>query len=162
MFAYLTFTSEIEFLFLLSLTGLALTVYAVIIPTEIRDYFGDREMNIETMTVHLGLVKASLLGIILLSVGCTFFGTALLLEFAYGHHALLGVFLLALPVAVLVVLGRFRKLYSLCREYDLSKEQGPIAQEITGLAAHNPHWIMLITQTYSFLSIILLVSRFWS
>jgi 4-hydroxybenzoate polyprenyltransferase len=161
MFAYLTFTSEINSLFLLSLTGLALTVYAVIIPTEIRDYFGDREMNIETMTVHLGLVKASSLGIVLLSVGFTFFGTAFLLEFAYGHHPLLSVFLFALPVAVLIVLGKFKRLYSLCREYQRSQGQSSIAQEITRLSAHNPQWIMLITQTYSFLSIILLVSKFW-
>ena len=161
MFAYLTFTSEINSLFLLSLTGLALTVYAVIIPTEIRDYFGDREMNIETMTVHLGLVKASSLGMVLLSVGSTFFGTAFLLEFAYGHHPLLSVFLFALPVAVLIVLGKFKRLYSLCREYQRSQGQGSIAQEITRLSAHNPQWIMLITQTYSFLSIILLVSKFW-
>jgi 4-hydroxybenzoate polyprenyltransferase len=161
MFAYLTFTSEINSLFLLSLTGLALTVYAVIIPTEIRDYFGDREMNIETMTVHLGLVKASSLGMVLLSVGSTFFGTAFLLEFAYGHHPLLSVFLFALPVAVLIVLGKFKRLYSLCREYQRSQGQSSIAQEITRLSAHNPQWIMLITQTYSFLSIILLVSKFW-
>lgn len=161
MFAFLTFTSEINSLFLLSLTGLALTVYGVIIPTEIRDYFGDKEMNIKTMTVHLGLVKASLLGTVLLSVGSTFFGTAFLLGFAYGRYPLLSILLLALPVAVFLVLRKFKKLHSLCREYNRSQEQSSVAQEITSLSAHNPQWIMLITQTYSFISIILLVSKFW-
>ncbi|MDH5268269.1 MAG: UbiA family prenyltransferase, partial [Candidatus Bathyarchaeota archaeon] len=44
LFAYYTFTTEMNPFFLLSLTGLALTVYGVIIPTEIRDYFGDKAM----------------------------------------------------------------------------------------------------------------------
>ena len=72
--------------FLLSLTGLALTVYGVIIPTEMRDYFGDKTMDIETMTVRLGLVKASVLGIVLLRTGAILTGTAFFLEWAYGHH----------------------------------------------------------------------------
>lgn len=160
MFAYLTFAPEIGSLFLLSLAGLALTVYGVIIPTEIRDYFGDKSMNIETMTVHLGLVKASLLAILLLIIGATFTGTAFLLEFVRGQHQLLSVFVLGIPVATLIVLRQFTKLHSLCEEYARSKEQS-LVEKITRLSAHNPQWIMLVTQTYSFLSIILLVSKFW-
>lgn len=44
LFAYYTFTTEFNLFFLTSLTGLALTVYGVIIPTEIRDHFGDKAM----------------------------------------------------------------------------------------------------------------------
>jgi len=161
LFAYFTFTSAINPFFLLSLTGLALTVYGVIIPTEIRDYFGDKAMNIETMTVHLGLVKASFLGIMLVAIGAVFIGTAFLLEFANGPHAWLSVFLLAMPVTVFVVLEKFRKLFRLCKEYVPSMGLDSIAQEITRLSAHNPQWIMIITQTYSFLSIVLLVSKLW-
>jgi 4-hydroxybenzoate polyprenyltransferase len=160
LFAYYTFTSEMNPFFLLSLTGLALTVYAVIIPTEIRDYFGDRAMNIQTMTVHLGLVKASLLSIALLATGAMLTSAAFVLEFIHGQHPLLSVPLLAIPVAAIIVLGKFRKLYLLSKEYAHSKEQGSIEEEIVSLSAHNPQWIMLITQTYSLLSIILLASKF--
>jgi 4-hydroxybenzoate polyprenyltransferase len=160
LFAYYTFSFEITPLFMLSLTGLALTVYGVIVPTEIRDYFGDKAMNIETMTVRLGLVKASFLGIVLLSVGAIFTGTAFLLEFAYGQHLLLSVFLLPIPVVVFVVLREFNKLYSLSKEYESSNQQDSIADEIVRLSANNPRWIMLVTQTYSFMSIVLLLSKF--
>lgn len=160
LFAYYTFTSEIKPLFLLSLTGLALTVYGVIIPTEIRDYFWDKAMGIETMTVHMGLVKASLLSIILLTSGGILTATAFLLEFAYGLHPLLSVFILSIPVAVFVVLRKFKILYSLSKEYVSSDSQSSVGEEIVSLSAHNPQWIMLITQSYSFMSIMLLVSKF--
>jgi 4-hydroxybenzoate polyprenyltransferase len=160
LFAYYTFTSELNPLFLLSLTGLALTVYAVIIPTETRDYFGDKAMGIETMTVHLDLVRASLLGLILLTLGGTFTGTAFFFGLAYGHYPVLNVFLLAVPVAVFIVLRKFKKLYSLSKEYVSSKAQNSVAQDIVSLSARNPQWIMLITQTYSFISIMLLMSKF--
>lgn len=160
LFAYYTFASEMKPLFLLSLTGLVLTVYAVIIPTEIRDYFGDKAMDIETMTVHLGLAKASFLSIVLLTTGAILIGTAFLLEFVHGPHVLLSVFLLAIPVVVLIVLGKFKKLYSLSKEYIHSKSQNLIAEKIVSLSAHNPQWIMLVTQTCSLVSIVLLVSKF--
>jgi 4-hydroxybenzoate polyprenyltransferase len=160
LFAYYTFTSEINFLFLLSLSELALTVYAVIIPTEIRDYFGDKAMGIETMTVHIGLVKASFLSMVLLTMGGILTTTAFLLELAYGAYPLSSVFLIAIPIAVFAVLVKFKKLYSLSKEYAASKGQSSIAEEIVSLSAHNPRWIMLVTQTYSFMSIMLLVSKF--
>lgn len=160
MFAYYTFASVINPFFLLSLAGLALTVYGVIIPTEVRDYFGDKAMNMETMTVRLGLVRASFLGIVLLTAGAILTGTAFFLEWTYGQHAWLSVFLLAIPVTVLYVLGRFWKLYSLSKEHTSSGSQSSVAEEIVSLSAHNPQWIMLVTQTYSIISIILLVSKF--
>jgi 4-hydroxybenzoate polyprenyltransferase len=159
LFAYYTFASEINPFFLLSLTGLAFTVYGVIIPTEIRDHFGDKAMGIETMTVRLGLVRASFLGMILLATGAVFTGTAFFLEWACGHHTWLTILLLAIPVSVLFVLGKFEKLYYLSKEYMSSRGQS-FADDIVSLSAHNPQWIMLVTQTYSFLSIILLASKF--
>jgi hypothetical protein len=68
--------------------------------------------------------------------------------------------LLAIPVVVFVVLREFRRLHSLTKEYELSKLQGSIADEIVRLSANNPRWIMLVTQTYSFISIVLLLSKF--
>jgi 4-hydroxybenzoate polyprenyltransferase len=160
LFAYFTFTSRLDPVFLLALAGLALTVYGVIIPTEIRDYFGDKAMGIETMTVHLGLVRAALFGIMLLSLGGTLIGIAFFIAFAYGQYPLLSLLVLAIAIADLIVLRKLRELYTLSKEYENSNAKNLIAQEITNLSANNPKWIMLVTQTYSFISIIMLVSKF--
>jgi 4-hydroxybenzoate polyprenyltransferase len=160
LFAYYPFTTEMNPFFLMSLTGLALTVYGVIIPTEIRDYFGDKAMGIETLTVHLGLVKASIIGMALLATGAALTMIAFLLQFIYAQHLFLAVLLVAIPVAEFVVLKEFRKLYSLSREYMMSKSNSSIQEKIVHLSARNPQWIMIITQTYSIISIVLLVSKF--
>jgi 4-hydroxybenzoate polyprenyltransferase len=160
LFAYYTFTTGMNPFFLLSLTGLALTIYGVIIPTEMRDYFGDKAMGIETMTVRLGLVTASLLGIVLLSIGAILTGTAFFLEWTYGQHSWLSVFLLAIPVTVIFILGKFKRLHSLSKELAYSKNQASVAEDIVSLSTHNPQWIMVVTQTYSIMSIILLMSKF--
>jgi chlorophyll synthase len=160
LFAYFTFTSELNPLFLLALAGLALTVYGVIVPTEIRDYFGDKAMGIETMTVHLGLVKASLFSIILLSLGGTLIATAFFVTFAYGQYPILSLSVLAIAVADLIVLRKLKRLYSLSKKYENSNGQNSIEQEITRFSANNPKGIMLVTQTYSLISIIMLASKF--
>jgi len=162
LFAFYTFTFEINTFFLISLGGLALTIYGVIIPTEIRDYFGDKAMNIQTMTVRLGLSRATLLGTTLLITGALLTGTALLLEWAFNEHLWLSIFLLAIPMAVLFVIGKFRKLYSLSKDYETSKDQdrSTLEEKIVNLSSDNPQWIMLVTQTYSLLSIMLLASKF--
>jgi 4-hydroxybenzoate polyprenyltransferase len=162
LFAFYTFTFEINTFFLVSLSGLALTIYGVIIPTEIRDYFGDKAMNIITMTVRLGLSRATLSGIILLSVGAVLTGTTLLLEWSFSQQLWFGIFVLAIPMAVVFVLTKFRKLYFLSKEYETSNDQdrGVLEEKILNLSSDNPKWIMLVTQTYSLLSIMLLVSKF--
>ena len=159
LFAYYTFTAELNPFFLVSLVGLSLTVYAVIIPTEIRDYFGDKAMGIETFTVHLGLVKASQVAIALLTAGAALTAIAFLLEFTYAQHPFLGILVIAIPISAFVLLRQFRRLYSLSKEYAKS-ESNSIGDEIVRLSAHNPQWIMIITQTYSVISIVLLVSKF--
>jgi 4-hydroxybenzoate polyprenyltransferase len=159
LFAYYSFTAAMNPFFLMSLTGLSLTVYGVIIPTEIRDYFGDKAMGIETLTVHVGLIKASMLAIALLATGATLTLIAFLLEFTYAQHPLLSIILVAIPVAAFVVLKEFKKLYSLSKEY-MASESNSIGEEIVRLSAHNPQWIMIITQTYSIISIVLLISKF--
>lgn len=72
--------------FLIALSRLALNIYGLIIPIEIRDYFGDKSMGIVTMTVHLGLVKVSLLSIVLLTTGALLTGAAFFREWAYSQH----------------------------------------------------------------------------
>jgi 4-hydroxybenzoate polyprenyltransferase len=160
LFAYYTFTNELNLFFLISLTGLALTVYGVIIPTETRDYFGDKARGIETLTVNLGLVKASILAIALLTTGATLTAIAFLLQFTYAQHPFLSILLVAIPVAGFFVLKQFRKLYSLSKEYMASNNSSLIEEKIVNLSARNPQWIMIITQTYSAISIILLLSKF--
>lgn len=160
LFAYYILTYEMNPFFLLSLACLSLTVYGVIIPTEVRDYFGDKRMGIVTMTVHLGLVNASLLAIALLIIGAMLTGTAFLLEWTYRQRSLLSLLLLAIPVAVLFVLRKLIMLYALSKQYVSSENQSSLAEDIISLSAHNPQWIMLVTQTYSLMSIVLLVSKF--
>ena len=159
-FVYYTFTSELDFLFLIFLSGQALTVYGVIVPAEIRDYFIDKAMGTQTMTVQLGLVKASLLSILLLSVGGFLAGTGFLLRLAYGANQVLIVFLLVMAIVYGFVLKKYNRLYSLSKKHLTSKDSDSVAQEIEKLAAQNPRWITLVTQSIVFMSIILLVSKF--
>jgi 1,4-dihydroxy-2-naphthoate octaprenyltransferase len=160
-FAFYAFTFEINPFFLLALVGLAITVYGVIVPTELRDYFGDKAMGIQTLTVRLGLSRSTFLGIVLLIVGPLFTGIALLLEWWVNQQLGLIVFLLTIPVSVLFVLGKFRKLYSLSKNYEVSeKNQSDFREKIVDLSSDNPKWIMIVTQTYSILSIILLAGKF--
>jgi 4-hydroxybenzoate polyprenyltransferase len=162
LFAFYTFTFEINTFFLVSLGGLALTIYGVIIPTEIRDYFGDKAMDINTMTVRLGLSRATLLGIILLSAGAVLTGTALFLEWSFNQQLWFSIFILAIPITVVFVLAKFRKLYFLSKEYETSNDpnRSVLEEKIVNLSSDNPKWIMLVTQTYSLLSVMLLVSKF--
>jgi hypothetical protein len=104
-------------------------------------------------------VKASIVAMALLTTGAALTAIAFLLQFAYTHHLFLGILLIAIPVAGFVVLKEFGKLYSLSKEYVASKG-GIIEEKIVQLSAHNPQWIMIITQTYSAISIVLLVSKF--
>jgi 4-hydroxybenzoate polyprenyltransferase len=161
LFAYYSFTNDLNPFFLMSLTGLGLTVYGVIVPTEIRDYFGDKSMSIRTFTVHIGLVKASILGILLLTTGISLTAVAFLMQFVYDQHLFLSVLLLAIPIAGFVVLRQFRRLYFLSKEYSTSNDNSVTEEKIVDLAAHNPQWIMIITQTYSALSIVLLLSKYF-
>ena len=160
MFAYLTFTSILQPLFLLALAGLTITIYGVIIPTEIRDYFGDKEMDIDTMTVHLGLVKASIGCMVLISLGGILFASAYLIEWLNGPRPFLSIFLLIIPIAVIFVLSKIRKLYILSKEFMKNSGNDALKDKIIAISADNPKWIMIITQTYSLLSIILLINKF--
>lgn len=160
LFAYYTFTSQLNPYFLIALTGLTLTVYAVITPTEIRDYFGDKAMNIQTFTVRIGLTKASLLGIVLLGTGAALTTTGYLLQFLSQNKPLLSLILLFIPAAAFFVLAKFNQLYTLSKKLSSDSDSNPIAQQIVDSSAHNPQWIMIVTQTYSAISIIMMLSKF--
>ncbi|MEM2103178.1 MAG: UbiA family prenyltransferase [Candidatus Bathyarchaeia archaeon] len=159
-FMYHLFAVGLEPVFLVALAGMALTVYGLIVPTEIRDYFGDKAMNVVTMAVRLGLEKVSLFGITLLSVGSVLFGLAFFLKATFELQPILNSILLILPVVVIFVLKKYATLYYLSKKYASAENPNLTEKDIVALAAHNPQWIMLVTQTYSMLSIILLISNF--
>ena len=158
-FAYFAFTSTLKFPFLLAVSGLALTIYSVIIPTEIRDYFGDKEMSIETMTVRIGLIKASLLSIILLGLGGILIGVSYFIVFTQGSHPILSLLIIIIAIVDLIVLQKFKKLYTLSKKFWASTDMKSVEREITDFSANNPKWIMLVTQTYTMISVIMLISK---
>ncbi|HII85447.1 TPA: UbiA family prenyltransferase [Candidatus Bathyarchaeota archaeon] len=162
LFAYYAFASEMNAYFLMALVGLSLTVYGVIVPTEIRDFFGDKAFNIQTLTVRLGLSRAALMGIVVLSAGAALTGAALFLEWYRLQLLPFGILVLAIPLVVVFVLLKLWKIYSLTRSYENAEiqDRSALEREITDLSSENPKWIMIVTQTYSILSILLLVSRF--
>lgn len=158
-FVTYVFTTALDYSFFLFLSGQALTVYAVIVPAEIRDYFGDKAMGTVTMTVRLGLIKASLLGMSLLSIGGTLCGVGLILRLTYSSLPILSAFLAVMAVTYLYVLGKYWKLYNLSKLLGASENQNSTEQKIVQLAAKNPKWITLITQTIVLVCLVLLAAK---
>jgi 1,4-dihydroxy-2-naphthoate octaprenyltransferase len=159
LFVFYTFASTLNLVFLVLLTGQALTVYGMIIPTEIRDFFSDKQMGITTVTVRIGLVKASLLGMSMVSVGGMLSGAAFFFVLFYGSYPNLNIFLLFTVAAYAYVLRKHKRLCSLSKRY-VSTKKNSLANEITDLAAHNPKWIAVVTQSFVLMSIVLLVDKF--
>jgi 1,4-dihydroxy-2-naphthoate octaprenyltransferase len=158
-FVAYAFTSTLDWAFWLFLAGQALTVYGVIVPAEIRDYFSDKATGTVTMTVQLGLVKASLLGLALLSVGGTLCATGFILKLSTTSLPFLSVFLVIMGAAYFFVLSKYWKLLNLSKQLNNSLKQPLVEQEIVALAARNPKWITIVTQTIVLMSLILLIAK---
>jgi 1,4-dihydroxy-2-naphthoate polyprenyltransferase len=157
-FVTYVFTTTLVFYFWIFLAGQAITVYAVIVPAEIRDYFGDKAKGVLTMTVQLGLRNASLLGLALLGLGGALCGVGFGLALWASSLPILAVFLVIMAAAYLLILSKYVVLFKLSR--DLAKpEPLKIEQGIVELAAQNPKWITLITQSLVVMSLVLLVSK---
>jgi 4-hydroxybenzoate polyprenyltransferase len=156
-FVYLTVASQLDLLFALFLAGQSITVYAIIIPTETRDYFSDKAGNVRTLTVALGLTKATSFAMTLLTAGAVLMVAAFMLTLV-GTQLLLLAFLLAIFVADAYVFGNFRKLHTLSSQYEHTNE-GHFAEEIVELSTHNPKWITLVSQSIVLMSVVLLVSK---
>jgi len=159
LFVYYTFALKFDPLFLPFLFGQAMTVYAIIIPTETRDYFGDKSMNVITLTVRLGLVKSSLLGIILLATGGILSSAAFFVKLISGPYPLLAAFVLVIAFADTIVLKEYRKLYNLSRQH-AATSKSDLAEQIVELSANNPKWITIVSQATVLVSVILLASNF--
>ena len=156
------FASSLSYTFFLFLFVQALTVYGVIVPAEIRDYFGDKKNGVVTFTVQLGLTKATLLGIALLGMGGILAGSGLALTFVNGRWPWLMGFLIAMAVVYLYILRKYWRFYVLSRGHAASvaiEEEGRLEKEIVTLAAENPKWITLVTQAIVLMYIILLISK---
>ena len=157
-FVYLAFSNEVMPLFLLFLVGEAMHVYAVIIPTETRDYWIDKTNGVETMTVWLGLVKASILAIVLLIAGGIFMGAAFALAII-TQLPFLAVSLLVLLAADIIILRSYRTLYRLSRQYSSSGDAST-EERIVELSAQNPKWINLAQLSILVLAVALLAAKF--
>jgi 1,4-dihydroxy-2-naphthoate octaprenyltransferase len=159
-FVYLTFSNGVMPLFVLFLAGQAMSVYAVIVPTETRDYWIDKANGVETMTVWLGLVKASILAIGLLSVGGVLMGVAFALAISV-RFPVLAVFLPAIFAADFIILRSYRRLYALSKKYSSTKDDS-VAGKIVELSARNPRWINLAQQSILITSLVLLAAKLLS
>lgn len=157
-FVTYAFTYNLDLAFFLFLAGQALTVYGVIIPAEIRDYFGDKATGIITMTVRLGLVKASILDLSLLSIGGLLCTGGFVLKLASGSLPFLSGFLVVMGVVYLYVLSKYWKILNLSRTLQ-SGNHTCIEQEIVRLATENPKWITMVTQSIVFMCLVLLVAK---
>ncbi len=158
-FVYYTFTDALKPLFLLFLVGEAMNVYAVIIPTETRDYWIDKANGAYTMTVRLGLVRASILAMALLIAGGTLMATAFVIA-VYDLIPLLMVSLLAILVADIIILRNYWKLYKLSKQHSVTGDSS-IAEGIVDLSARNPRWINLAQQSIVILALTLIFAKFW-
>ncbi len=155
-FVTYVFTSNPPFAFWLFLAGQALTVYGVIVPAEIRDYFSDKASGTVTNTVKLGLVKASLFGLGLLAVGGTLCAVGFAFAFLNATTPLLGSLLTVMLAVYVYVLSKYVQLFKLSRQLGSS---GSVEREIVDLAAKNPKWITMVTQSIMFISIVLLIAK---
>ncbi len=157
------FTSDLTLPFALFLIGQALTVYGIIVPAEIRDYFTDKKMGIKTNTVKIGLVKSSLFGIALLTVGGTLATTGLGIYLMQTSLPWLSVFLVVMLAAYLHILRKYNKLYILSKQHVTvsGDKQQTIEENIVKISADNPKWITLVTQVIMLMCVILLVTKFF-
>ena len=95
----------------------------------------------------------------LLSIMGTLCGVGFILRLAYSSLPILSALLAVMAVAYLYVLGKCWKLYDLSKLIIFSENQNSAEQEIVQLAAKNPKWITLITQTIVFMCLVLLAVK---
>jgi 4-hydroxybenzoate polyprenyltransferase len=141
LFVYLSTNPNLSTGFLTFLLGHTLIIYSLIIPTEIRDYFVDESHNVRTMTVWLGLKRASTLALVLLLVGTVLVVGSYSTSDLFSLHPLMFIFLFIIIAANGIVFTKFLKL----RKYIFlsnDKSQAFIKNAIE-LAADNPKWITI-------------------
>lgn len=160
-FIYFTFAQELRPSFLLFLVGQTLTVYSVIIPTETRDYFSDKAMGVKTMTVWLGLSRASLLAVAILVSGAAISMSAFMMTPTLSLEPIIALSFLAMVVADLYVLRAFHRLYRLSKDHEAveGEAMGVIGEEVVEFSSQNPKWITIVTQAIIFVNLVYLVGK---
>jgi 4-hydroxybenzoate polyprenyltransferase len=161
IFIYLTFTNELSTLFILFLSGQTLTVYSLIIPTETRDYFGDKAMKQKTMAVWLGLTRSTLFAITLLTVGATLSISAFLMTPTFMNNPLMMLTPIVMIGADVYILGSFKQLYKLSKMQVVEEGdvKGVIGEKVVKLSAENPRWITITTQAIILVNAIYLIGK---
>jgi 4-hydroxybenzoate polyprenyltransferase len=154
-FTYLVISPVLDRLFLLFLAGQCMIIYGLIIPTEIRDHDWDKGMGISTMTVWLGLGRATLLGISLMTAGLILMGTTFI-----AQSLSMGLILLAACLVVpCLTIGYVVKQYLSIRSLLTADEGRPAMKGIVALASNNPRWITLVSQSIVLISLVLLAAK---
>lgn len=157
LFVYVTFSSTYSALFAVFLTGHTLTIYGLIIPTEIRDYLSDKAAGVRTMTVALGLPKAAMLGMALLGAGLAI-SCAALVSTPVFSSTFLGISPAVMILANILVLKEYRRLYQMGRMYSVSGD-GQQYREIVQLSSRNPAWITLVSQASVLVHLVLVAAK---
>jgi len=157
LFVYLSTNPHLSREFIIFLAGHTMVIYSLIIPTEIRDFVVDRDHQVTTMTVWLGLKEAIIFDLILLGLG-----TALILGgyfFSEIFHLtpVLRGFLVVPLLCNGLVFSKLIKLRKLINQPG-KKDQAAIA-EAARLAEDNPQWITISSMGSLVIAIVTIVGK---
>lgn len=159
LFVYYTFSGFFAPAFLLFLAGQGIASYGLVIATEIPDYFEDRAMGVGTVTVRLGLLRASRWSLVLLVTG----GIFVLAAFAWVLTAIdpyLNVFLLFIAGGDYIVARKLITLIDLAKQQEVDEENEVRKDEILQIARQSPGWITIVGQASVIVSLVLLAGKF--
>jgi 1,4-dihydroxy-2-naphthoate octaprenyltransferase len=141
LFIHLTINQSVSGDLLTFLIGHTLVIYSLIIPTEIRDYEVDKNHQISTMTVWLGLKNTIVFAQMLMAVGTILIVIGYLVSgYVWQAPILLASMLIILGCNgyVFVNLNQLRKLIYISQK----DEDNPI-KKVWELAENNPKWITI-------------------
>jgi 1,4-dihydroxy-2-naphthoate octaprenyltransferase len=157
LFVYLSTNPSLSTGFLIFLLGHTLIIYSLIIPTEIRDFFVDQSHQVKTMTVWLGLKKASGLAIGLLFIGTVMVVGSYSTSDLFTRYPLLLIFLLVIIAANGFVFSHFlrlRKLICQSNTDDLN-----FIKKAVELAVDNPKWITISSMGSLSVALIMILGK---
>jgi 1,4-dihydroxy-2-naphthoate octaprenyltransferase len=157
LFVYLSTNPTLSVGFLIFLLGHTLIIYSLIIPTEIRDFFVDQSHQVRTMTVWMGLKRASSLALALLLSGTFLVIGSYATSDLFIRYPLLIIFLLIILTANGFVLSKFLGLRNLIFHSGI-KNQDSIKSALK-LAADNPKWITISSMGSLFVALITIIGK---
>jgi len=156
-FVYLSTNPSLTIGFLIFLLGHTLVIYSLIIPTEIRDYFVDQSHQVKTMTVWLGLKKASGLAISLLLIGTLLVVGSYSTSPLFTGSPILLISLFIIVVANSFVFSQFLRLRYLIF-HSIGKNQTSY-KKVLELAANNPKWITISSMGSLTVALIMIIGK---